>query len=260
MATTSLSAALLLKNRLTNMSDSPNNSETELSLTQSVVKNATGLAIFAFITAGVIALTQQTTSSKIADNIAEAEAKALYQITPENTLDNDLLNDTLKLDTLTIKQLTNIELLGPLDNSSKVYFAKKQQKIHTLIFPTVAPDGYTTAIKLLIGVKRDGSLSGVRIVDHKETPGLGDKIDVKKSDWVFSFEGKSLTSPSVDNWKVKKDGGEFDQFTGATITPRAVVNAVKNILLFYRDNSETLFQLKRDADLAASQNETLESK
>jgi electron transport complex protein RnfG len=242
------------------MSNTNNNSETELTVMKSVIKNATGLAIFAFITAGVIALTQQTTSFKIANNIAEAQARALYEITPESTLDNDILNDTLKLDNFTTRQLGNIKLLGPLDGNSQIYFAKKQGKIHTLIFPTVAPDGYTTAIKMLIGINIDGSLSGVRIVDHKETPGLGDKIDVKKSDWVFSFEGKSLTSPTVDNWKVKKDGGEFDQFTGATITPRAVVNAVKNILLFYDENSEALFQLKRDTDSAARQINTLESK
>jgi electron transport complex protein RnfG len=241
MATISLSAELLLRNRLTNMSNTNNNSETELTVMKSVIKNATGLAIFAFITAGVIALTQQTTSFKIANNIAEAQARALY-------------------DNFTTRQLGNIKLLGPLDGNSQIYFAKKQGKIHTLIFPTVAPDGYTTAIKMLIGINIDGSLSGVRIVDHKETPGLGDKIDVKKSDWVFSFEGKSLTSPTVDNWKVKKDGGEFDQFTGATITPRAVVNAVKNILLFYDENSEALFQLKRDTDSAARQINTLESK
>lgn len=226
---------------------------------QSVIKNATGLAIFAFITAGVIALTQQTTSSKIADNIAEAQAKALYEITPESTLDNDLLNDTLMLNETITRQLENIRLLGPLDNNSQIYFAKKQGKTHTLIFPTVAPDGYTTAIKMLIGININGSLSGVRIVDHKETPGLGDKIDVKKSDWVFGFEGKSLNSPTIDNWKVKKDGGEFDQFTGATITPRAVVNAIKNVLLFYNENSVALFQLKRDADSAARKINSLDS-
>jgi electron transport complex protein RnfG len=229
----------------------PHGEAVELTLVQSVIKNAVGLAIFAFFTAGVIALTQQTTADKIATNIAEAQARALYQITPENTLDNDLLNDTLPLDSVTATQLSSLRLLGPLPDNSQIYFAKRAGKTHTLIFPTVAPDGYTTTIQLLVGIKIDGSLSGVRIVDHKETPGLGDKIDVKKSDWVFGFEGKSLQSPKLENWKVKKDGGDFDQFTGATITPRAVVNAVKNTLLFYSENSEALFKLKRDTDLAA---------
>ena len=99
-----------------------------------------------------------------------------------------------------------------------------------------------------MGVKTDGTLSGVRIIDHKETPGLGDKVELKKSDWVLSFEGKSLSAPDIDQWKVQKDGGDFDQFTGATITPRAVVNAVKNTLLFHNENANTLLKLKREQD------------
>ena len=234
---------------------STNNTEThtdsnepELTLGQSVLKNATGLALFAFITAGVIALTQQTTKQKIDSNIAEAQARALYEITPKSSLDNDLLNSSIDLNSDAAKALTSLLLLGPTSKSANVYFAELNSQTHTIIYPTIAPDGYTTAIKLLVGVKTDGTLSGVRIIDHKETPELGDKVELKKSDWVLSFEGKSLSAPDIDQWKVQKDGGDFDQFTGATITPRAVVNAVKNTLLFHNENVNTLLKLKREQD------------
>ena len=231
--------------------------EPELTISQSIIKNAIGLALFAFITAGVIALTQQTTADRIEFNIAEAQAKALYEITPKETVDNDLLNDFLSITPESEKDLRNIRLLGPLDKNAKIFFAKTNNKIHTLIYPTVAPDGYTTIIKLLVGIKTDGTISGVRIVDHKETPGLGDKVELKKSDWVLSFEGKSLTIPDIEKWKVEKDGGDFDQFTGATITPRAVVNAVKNTLIFHEESIEQLLKLKAQADSQTNNEEQL---
>ena len=96
----------------------------------------------------------------------------------------------------------------------------------------VSREGYSGPINLLVAVNVDGTLSGVRVVSHKETPGLGDKIETNKDDWILGFVGKSLSNPSEALWKVRKDGGEFDQFTGATITPRAVVNAVREVLKY----------------------------
>lgn len=209
-------------------------------LSNSVARNAIGLALFAFITAGVIGVVQLTSADRIAKNIAEAQAKALYEITPKVSVDNDLLLDTLDLTTEKSKSAFNINLLGPIETGATAHFAKKNGEVHTIIFPTVAPDGYTTQISLLVGVKLDGSISGVRIVEHKETPGLGDKVELKKSDWVLGFNETSLTSPSIKQWKVKKDGGEFDQFTGATITPRAVVGAVRRTLTFFNDHKDQL--------------------
>ena len=235
-------------NKETPDNNTPVSEEQEMSLTQSILKNSIGLAIFAFITAGVIAITQQTTAEKIEFNIAEAQAKALYEITPKETIDNDILSDSLNLLPKTKNIFSNLHLLGPIDKKSKVFFAKSNGKIQTLIYPTIAPDGYTAAIKLLVGIKSDGTIAGVRIVDHKETPGLGDKVELKKSDWVLSFEGKSLSIPVTEKWKVKKDGGEFDQFTGATITPRAVVNAIRNTLIFHQENYDTILKLKNKSD------------
>jgi electron transport complex protein RnfG len=106
-----------------------------------------------------------------------------------------------------------------------------------------APEGYGGAIELLVGVNANGEITGVRVVPpHNETPGLGDKIETKKSDWIYSFDGKSLTNPKPEGWAVKKDGGDFDSFTGATITPRAVVDAVYNALAWYQANRSTLYQ------------------
>ncbi len=214
--------------------------ETEVTIAQSVLKNAGGLALFAFITAGVIALVQLFTSEQIAQNIALAQAKALYEIVPESKIDNDLLTTTVNLSSDT--KTMNMNLLGDHEDIVKVHVGIKDKKVHSLIFPAMTKHGYTTDIHLLVGVNIDGSVAGVRIVDHKETPGLGDKIELKKSNWVLDFNGKSLTMPSLENWKVKKDGGEFDQFTGATITPRAIVAAVKGVLDFYQEHKVQLLE------------------
>lgn len=213
------------------------------SLSQSILKNAFGLALFAFVTAGVIAIVQTNTKQAINDNIAEAQARALYEITPVASLDNDLLNDSLLIGSEAMQARLNTQLLGPIPKDAKIYFAQKDQQTHTLIFPVIAPDGYTTAIQLLVGITVEGEIAGVRVIDHKETPGLGDKIELKKSSWVLGFNNRSLNSPSVEHWAVKKDGGEFDSFTGATITPRAIVNAVRNCLTFFQQNKSQIFAL-----------------
>ena len=103
------------------------------------------------------------------------------------------------------------------------------------------PSGYSGDINLLSAVYRDGTIAGVRVTKHEETPGLGDKVEVKKSDWITTFNTKTVQSESDDRWAVKKDGGQFDQFTGATITPRAVVGSVKNAVLYAQDNFDALF-------------------
>jgi len=110
----------------------------------------------------------------------------------------------------------------------------------------VAPDGYSGSIKLLVGVYADGTLAGVRVLAHKETPGLGDAIEATRSDWILTFEGKSLNNPPPKAWAVKKDGGAFDQFTGATITPRAVVKAARQFLIYFQQHKEQLLANSAD--------------
>ncbi len=110
------------------------------------------------------------------------------------------------------------------------------------IFASVAPDGYNAPIHLLIGVSPSGTLTGVRAVSHRETPGLGDRIDAAKSDWILQFDGKSLAMPEPSGWAVKKDDGQFDSLTGATVTSRAVVKAVKNTLLYFDQHKDELYR------------------
>ncbi len=122
-----------------------------------------------------------------------------------------------------------------------IYRARKNNQPVALIIKTIAPDGYSGDIKILIAIKKDNTISGVRVLQHRETPGLGDKIEVRKDDWIKKFAGLSLTDDNMNQWRVKKDGGKFDQFTGATITPRAVVRAIKNTLIFVQQNQQKLW-------------------
>jgi len=204
--------------------------------------NAVGLAIFAMVTAGAIALTQNLTADRIAYNIKAAEARALNEILPAGSYDNDLLTDTLDVD-----KRFNQQLLGPLSESALIYRARNNGAVSAIILPAVAPDGYTAAIDLIVGVNADGSVAGVRVVAHRETPGLGDKIEIRKSEWITEFAGKSLDDPVAEDWAVKKDGGDFDQFTGATITPRAVVRAVKRALTFFDMHRDLLLNAQASA-------------
>lgn len=198
----------------------------------SAIRSSTlGITIFAVVTAALIAVTQVSTKERIAKNEREAQAKALYEIVPKNSIDNDLLEDTVSF--------VAPELLGN-DQPADAYRARKDGKVVAVILPVVAPDGYSGNINMIVGVKRDGSVAGVRVLAHKETPGLGDKIDLKKSDWILSLNDQRNDNDQRDSFAVLKDGGRFDQFTGATITPRAVVGATSRALDYFRTNKAAL--------------------
>jgi electron transport complex protein RnfG len=203
-------------------------------LGQSISKNSLILAAFAIFTAGALALTNLATQDRIAAAERAAQQRALFEIIPLQDHDNDLLTDTIPM------PYGALELLG-VNAASEIYRARRQGEITALIVPATAHDGYSGDISMIVGVKRDGTIAGVRILLHKETPGLGDKIELKKHQWILSFNGKSLTVPVIEEWKVKKDGGAFDQFAGATITPRAVVGQVKRVLEFVAANQQVLF-------------------
>ncbi len=198
-------------------------------LGKSISKNSLILGIFAIVTASILATTEGVTREKIAAAERKAAQKALSEIIPPEMHDNDLLSDTMQL-------TDNDRHVLNLTENEAIHLAKYKGQLKAIIVPSIAPDGYSGKIKLIIGIMIDGSIAGVRALSHKETPGLGDKIDLNKNDWILSFNDKSLTNPIVENWKVKKDGGEFDQFTGATITPRAVVNQVKKTLELFSES------------------------
>lgn len=199
-------------------------------MVQSIRRSAIGLGMFAIITGGTIAITQVATSDRIEAQVARAEAAALFEIIPERDHDNDLLNDTLQLPVSTRFSAMAVT----------AWVARRNGVPIGIIIPTVAPDGYSGNIRLLVGIDMDGEVLGVRVTSHRETPGLGDGIERRKSDWIESFKGTSLESPETGGWTVRKNGGEFDQFTGATISPRAVVKAVHRTLIYYRENRQNI--------------------
>ena len=205
-------------------------------ISRSMLKNALVLGLFAIGTVGSVALLQQGTATRIAAAEREAQVRALAEILPAGSYDNHLLDNRLEL---------NAPELGHRSPQS-AYLALKGDQPSALILPVTAPDGYSGAIHLLVGIFADGRLAGVRVLGHKETPGLGDKIELAKSDWVRSFEGKSLSDPGEDGWAVKKDRGEFDQVAGATITPRAVVKAVHGALRYFDKHRAQLLGLAED--------------
>lgn len=200
-------------------------------ISRSMLKNALVLGLFAIATVGLVAVLQQATAGRIANAEREAQVRALSEILPQGSYDNYLLDNSIQL---------HDPLLGS-KSPQTAYIALKDGKPSAVILRATAPDGYSGAIHLLIGIQADGRLAGVRVLGHRETPGLGDKIELAKSAWIRSFDGKSLSNPGEDGWAVKKDRGEFDQFAGATITPRAVVKAVHKALQYFDANQEQLF-------------------
>jgi len=200
------------------------------------------LCVFAIAGTAIVAFTYDRTRDRIAANEREVLMRKLNVLIPQDDYDNSLFEDTL--------QVRDVKLLGT-DEAVTVYRARREGKPVALVMTPVAPDGYSGAIKLLVGIGYDGTLTGVRVSAHHETPGLGDAIDEERSGWIFGFDGKSLVNPPQDRWRVKRDGGTFDQLTGATITPRAIVKAVKKTLLYYRDHRAALFAGAMQSDTMA---------
>jgi electron transport complex protein RnfG len=191
------------------------------------------LAAFAIGATSIVALTEANTRDKIIENERQTLLLAINALVDDNEYNNDILTDIIIL--------PSTQQLATKGNST-VYRARKDGRPVAAVFTSIAPNGYSGKITLLVGIYYDGSLAGVRVIKHKETPGLGDKINEKKTDWILKFKGLSLVNPIESRWAVKKDGGEFDQFTGATITPRAVISAIKKSLQFFEQNQDELFK------------------
>ncbi|MCX4186693.1 electron transport complex subunit RsxG [Methylophaga sp. OBS4] len=195
------------------------------------------LGIFAIVATTLVALTESNTREQIKENERQALLNAINALIPHEKYDNAILTDTTAL--------AATEMLGT-EEVTKVYRARKKGEPVAAVFTVVAPNGYSGRIKMLVGIYHNGTLAGVRVINHKETPGLGDKIDEKRSDWILGFEGLSLQKPVSAKWKVKKDSGAFDQFTGATITPRAVISAVKKSLEYFHTHRDELFAVAEE--------------
>ncbi len=203
------------------------------------LRAALTLAIAAAVAVGTAALVHHVAGPRIEANERAQRVTRLAAALGAAEYDNDLLGDVIFV--------RDAERLGT-DDPVPIHRARLAGQPVAALIETVAPDGYSGAIRLLVAVGADGRLLGVRVLAHKETPGLGDAIDERKSDWILGFAGRSLTDPAPGGWKVRKDGGEFDQFTGATVTPRAVVGAVEDALLYFDAHRQQVFALPPAAD------------
>ena len=195
------------------------------------LRSAIVLAAAAIAAFGLVAVVHEATRDRIAATARARELARFDQVLGGLRHDNDLLADTLTM--------RDPELLG-MTEAVTAYRARFQGRTVAVVLEPVAPDGYSGAIRLLIAVAPDGTVLGVRTVSHHETPGLGDFIDAGQSDWMQRFAGKSLGTPAAARWRVRKDGGDFDQYTGATITSRAVVGAVGRTLGFFERHRDEL--------------------
>jgi len=195
------------------------------SFRQRTAYHAMLLGGMAMITSALIVIGNKQTFADIELRRAEDMKRSLSQVIHPDMHTNDLLHDTMQLTT---------------NHENKIfYIAKSNDKVIAVAFEMTAT-GYAGPITVMLGVNRNGELLGTRVLSHSETPGLGDKIEAEKNPWIFGFNGLSLSNPAESQWKVKKDGGYFDQFTGATITPRAVIKAIKSGLEIFKSNQAVL--------------------
>jgi len=190
------------------------------------------LAALAVVVVTTLALVHQATESQIERNARAWFLGQLHTLVPPDSYDNDLLTDRIFV--------TAPAALGT-NRPMPVYRARHDSQPVAAILTTIAPDGYGGPIELMVAVHTDGTLIGVSVLRHRETPGLGDVFEPQRSNWLESFAGRSLGDPPRDTWTVRKDGGAFDQFTGATITPRAIIGAVRRALEFFELERSMIF-------------------
>lgn len=193
-----------------------------------VSKNALLLGVAAIVCVSLVASVNQLTAPKIAQQVELEKLKLLQEVLPAGAASAQLLQDCLVLQQPDVL----------FQQNAKTYRWRQNGALAAYVIETTAPDGYSGNIQLLAAITPDGTVLGVRTLSHKETPGLGDKIDMRKANWMDSFRQRQVQSADDKRFAVKKDGGEFDQFTGATITPRAVVAAVKRTALYLKQHPE----------------------
>ncbi len=196
-------------------------------------RSALALGLVVIIGTALLAAVNGLTRARITDQEQRVVLEQLQQIIPAELHDNALHRDYYDF---------SADTAFPQGQIVTAYRARKQGQPVAVILRFAAMDGYNGRINLLAGIAVTGQLIGVRVTSHKETPGLGDGIEIERSDWIRAFNGKSLQQPTLEQWAVQRDGGSFDQMTGATITPRAVVNAVKRALLYFQQHQQELFE------------------
>ena len=199
---------------------------------QDVLRTGVTLAVIAAICTGLVAATYQLTEDRIAAN-----EKALLEQSLQPALAGLFYDSSVSESRLVLQPPHEL----PGNDAAFVYRVYAEDEPVAALFAVTARDGYAGPIRILVGVDMAGVITGVRILQHRETPGLGDRIEAGRSDWVFQFDGRSMGDPQPAGWALRIDGGEFDQLTGASVTPRAVINAVRDTLLYFDVNREQLF-------------------
>ena len=191
------------------------------------------VATIAVCAAGLISASHEISAERIERNIAERLMRSLNEVLDPSLYDNDLAATQVRV--------IDPDLLGT-PNPVQVFLATRDGQPAAAIFAAVAPRGYNGPISLLVGVDATGVVQGVRVTAHRETPGLGDRIEISVSDWITGFDATNLADPPLERWAVAPDGGRFDAFTGATVTPRAVVRAVRDVLIYFDGRQAELFE------------------
>ena len=205
----------------------------------SIAVNFAGLTVAAAITSIAVSWVYCSTKAQIEYQVRREQANKIFELFPEYEHDNRVIDDTFMVESETSLLRTR--------EAEEGYRVRKTGAVVGVILPATARDGYSGDIQTLVGIRLDGSISGVRVISHHETLGLGDLVDLRRSDWVRGFDNRSLTDPPPIGWNVKKNGGVFDQFTGATITPRAVIHATRRALEYANLHKVSLFELESDS-------------
>ena len=208
----------------------------------SFAKSALSLGLVAIIGTTLLSGVDRVTAERIAQQERRVVLQQLGQIISPDRYDNALQDDLFTF---------TDETWFPQGQQVVAYRARRNGQPMAVILRFAAVDGYSGPIDLLAGIEADGRLAGVRVITHRETPGLGDAIEAGKSDWIRSFDGKSLGAPPAAEWTVRRDGGAFDQFTGATITPRAVIQAVRLALEYHERHRDLLYSTEATPGEAA---------
>ncbi len=195
------------------------------------------LSIMTFLCAGLLMVSESLTHEKIAEQKKQLLLASLEQLIPQSLHDNDLTKNTITI--------FDQESLGHR-TAQTVYIGMMNDKLSAVAIPATARNGYSGDIDIMVGVTASGQITAVKILSHQETPGLGDLIEPHKSNWIQQFPNQSFQTVTQDNWRVKKDGGDFDQITGATISPRAVTDALRNVLQYHNLNFDDAGFIHKD--------------
>jgi electron transport complex protein RnfG len=201
-------------------------------IARSSLQTAVNLVFFAIIGTAILSATYHLTHDTIVATVEQAKLKLVSQLLPPGAYDNDIMQD--------IHTVAADAMLGT-EEATQAHIARRDGQPVAVVLEAVAPDGYSGKIALIMAIHPDGTLGGVRVVNHNETPGLGDYIDIAKHDWIKTFDGRSRTLFKDELWKVRKDGGMFDYMAGATVTPRAVIKAVNRALQYFEAHRDELF-------------------